>query len=137
LSDPAAARSLVERLVAALNDRSVEAVLDLVGDDVAFDPPLGGRVVGREAVETALIHRLRCWRETLSDLVVMATEDGFRASAEFTARGTYEATDAGMPAADGQRYSLAGGLFVEIDDGRIVRVTEHRNVSLWMAQLAG
>jgi steroid delta-isomerase-like uncharacterized protein len=130
------ARVLADRLVSALNDRSVAAVLALVDDDVAFDPPHGARAVGRDPVETALIHRFRCFRETLSDLVTMASGDGARACVEYTARGTYEASDAGLPAADGQPYSIAGALVVEVDDGRISRITDHRNMSLWAADLA-
>jgi steroid delta-isomerase-like uncharacterized protein len=131
------ASSLAERLVAALNDRTVEGVLALVGDDVAYDPPHGHRSVGRDSVETALIHRFRCFRETLSDLVVMVAGDGFRASVEYTARGTYDASDDGLPAASGQSYSVAGILVVEVDDGRITRITDHRNTSLWAAALSG
>ena len=57
----------------------------LVDEDIAYDPPQGARSIGSNAFETALIHRFRCFDEDLSDLQVLGSEDGFRASAEFNA----------------------------------------------------
>jgi GNAT superfamily N-acetyltransferase len=53
----------------------------------------------------------RCYRERLSDIVVMASPDGTRAAAEFTVNGTYLATDEGLPEARGQTYVLPAGGF--------------------------
>ena len=46
-----------------------------------------------------LAHMDRCYRERLTDIVVMASADGSRAAAEFVVDGTYLATDAGLPPA--------------------------------------
>ena len=77
----------------------------------------------------------RSYRETIRDLVVMATPDGRRAAAEFVVDGTYLATDAGLPEARGQTYSLPAGAFFECRDGRIARVTNWYNLQDWLRQV--
>jgi steroid delta-isomerase-like uncharacterized protein len=49
--------------------------------------------------------------------------------------GSYLATDEGLPEANGQRYSLPAGIFFEIDDGLISRVTTTYNLNDWIAQV--
>jgi steroid delta-isomerase-like uncharacterized protein len=79
----------------------------------------------------------RCYRERLEDLVVMASDDGRRAAAEFTVQGEYLAADAGLPPARGQRYVLPAGAFLALDaDGRISRVTTYYNLADWIAQVS-
>ena len=46
------------------------------------------------------------YRETITGLAIMVDATGRRAAAEFVVEGEYLATDAGLPAARGQRYSL-------------------------------
>ena len=41
----------------------------------------------------------------------------------------------GLPPANGQRYSLSAGIFFEIDDGLISRVTTYYNLADWIAQV--
>jgi steroid delta-isomerase-like uncharacterized protein len=66
----------------------------------------------------------------------MAGQGGGRAAAEFTVHGTYLATAEGLPEAKGQRYSLPAGIFFEVDDGLISRVTTYYNLAEWTAQVA-
>ena len=51
-------------------------------------------------------------------------------------RGNYLLTRQGFPEAGGQSYSLLAGVFFEIDDGLISRVTEYRDLAAWKAQLS-
>lgn len=53
----------------------------------------------------------RCYREELTDMVVMVNEDGTRGAAEFIVNGTYLSTDEGLPEANGQTYRLPAGAF--------------------------
>jgi steroid delta-isomerase-like uncharacterized protein len=69
-------------------------------------------------------------------MVIMVSEDGRRAAAEFTVRGSYLKTDEGLPPADGQTYSLPAGTFFEVEDGKITRVTTHYNLNDWIAQVS-
>ncbi len=136
MADPAETRRLIERYIEALNDRSVSGVLSLLAEDVAHDPNQDRRRIGRQAFEAALIHRLRLVRETASDLVVLVSDDGHRASAEYTLRGTYLETGEGLPPATGQTYSLPGAAFFEVDEGRISRVSEYLNLNEFVRQVS-
>ena len=78
----------------------------------------------------------RCYRERLTDLVVMASSDGRRVAAEYKVHGEYLVADDGLPAAHGQRYLLPGGAFFEVADGRIRRVTNYYNLQDWLAQVS-
>ena len=129
-------RALIARYFEAFNARSITGMLDLLDEDVVHDVNQGGRRIGREAFENFLIHMARCYRETVSDLVVLTEESGLRAAAEYTVRGTYAETDDGLPAARGQAYALSGGSFFEVEDGRIRRVTTYYNLEGFIAQVS-
>ena len=128
---------LVRRYYGAFDRGDWPGMLALLSDDVAHDANQGGRATGREAFARFLDHMARCYREALRDVVVMASEDGARAAAEFTVHGTYLTTDEGLPEARGQGYVLPAGAFLEVRDGRIARVTTHYNLRDWIRQVGG
>jgi steroid delta-isomerase-like uncharacterized protein len=121
----------------AFNRGDREAMLALLTDDVAHDVNQGGRETGKDAFRRFLAHMDRCYREQLSDIVVMVSADGSRAAAEFVVSGTYLATDEGLPPARGQTYRLPAGTFFALRDGRIARVTTCYNLKDWVAQVEG
>jgi steroid delta-isomerase-like uncharacterized protein len=127
--------ALVQRYLDAFNARDVQGMLACLHEDVAHDINQGGREVGRENFRWFMAARNRHYREELSDIVVMANEAGNRAAAELTVRGTYLETVEGAPTASGQHYSLAAGIFFEIDDGLISRVSAYANRADWIAQV--
>ncbi len=90
---------------------------------------------GAEAFRAFNAHMTRCYRENLTDIVVMAADDGSRAAAEFTVNGTYLATDEGLPEARGQTYILPAGTFFTLRAGRISRVTTYYNLADWLRQV--
>lgn len=126
---------LVLAYYAAFNRGDREAMLALLTDDVAHDLNQGAREVGRDAFAAFMARMDRCYREQLRDIVVMASPDGVRASAEYVVHGAYIADDEGLPAANGQTYVLPGGAFFDIRDGRIARVTNYYNLQDWIAQV--
>jgi steroid delta-isomerase-like uncharacterized protein len=126
---------LIRAYYDAFNRGDVAAMLALLTDDVAHDVNQGGREVGREAFAAFMARMARCYRERLRDIVVMASGDGSRAAAEFVVDGTYLATDEGLPEARGQTYSLAGGAFFAVRDGRIARVTNWYDLQDWLRQV--
>ena len=130
-------RTLIEAYYAAFNAADWDAMLALLDEDVAHDINQGGREIGREKFRWFLAQMARHYREELSDIAIMVDEGGSRAAAEFTVRGTYLSTAEGLPAANGQGYSLPAGTFFEIDDGRISRVTTFYNLADWIAQVGG
>ena len=133
------AATTIRAYYAAFNARDTEAFLGLLTEDVIHDISQGGREAGRTAFRRFMGHMDRCYKETLTDLVVMASPDGRRAAAEFVVHGTYLATDPGVPAgtapARGQTYSLPAGAFFELRDGKVSRISNHYNLGDWIAQV--
>lgn len=132
----AATIALLERYYAAFNAGDWQAMLDCLADDVAHDTNQGSRQSGKTAFTAFLGHMERCYRERLTDIVLMASEDGARAAAEFVVHGQYFATDEGLPEAAGQTYVLPAGAFIAVADGKITRLTMYYNLADWTAQVA-
>lgn len=134
-SPEAAAVALVKTYYATFNRGDREAMLALLTDDVVHDINQGGTETGRAAFRAFLERMDRCYREQVTDLVVMATADGCRAAAEFVILGAYLAADEGLPPATGQSYRLPVGAFFELRDGRVARVTNYYNLGDWLRQV--
>ena len=127
--------ALIRAYYDAFNAQDVERFLSLLTDDVAHDINQGGREVGRDAFRRFLAHMNHCYRETITDLIVMTGADGSRAAAEFTVDGTYLRTDEGLPEATGQRYRLPAGAFFTIRDGKVARISNTYNLQDWLSQV--
>ena len=132
----AATIALLERYYAAFNAGNWQAMLDCLADDVAHDTNQGSRQSGKAAFTAFLRHMERCYRERLTDIVLMASDDGARAAAEFVVHGQYVGTDEGLPEAAGQTYVLPAGAFIAVADGKITRLTMYYNLADWTAQVA-
>lgn len=128
---------LLRRYYDAFNAEDWEGMLALLSEDVLHDLNQGEREVGREAFRRFLARMKGSYREQLSDIVLLAAPDGARAGAEYVVRGTYLATDGGLPQARGQTYTLPGGAFFEVRAGKIARVTNYYNLHDWLRQVAG
>ena len=120
----------------AFNAQDMERFFALLTDDVVHDINQGERQVGKQAFATFMDHMNRCYREELTDMVVMANDEGTRAAAEFIVNGEYLATDEGLPEANGQTYRLPAGAFFEIRDGKVARVTNYYSLPDWIAQVS-
>lgn len=140
------ATALVLDYYAAFNRGDWAGMLALLHEDVVHDLNQGGREIGRDAFDAFLGRMARSYREQLRDIVVLASQDGLRAAAEYVVHGEYVADDAGLPPARGQRYVLPGGAFFEIalaksdanpaNELRIARVTNYYNLQDWIAQVS-
>lgn len=128
---------LITAYYAAFNAGQAAAMLDLLTEDVVHDINQGAREAGREKFARFLDHMNVSYRENLTDIIVMASADGTRASAEFVVHGEYLHTDPGLPEAKGQRYVLPAGAFFDIRDGLIARVTNYYNLEDWVKQVGG
>lgn len=129
--------ALVGRYYAAFNAGDNDAMLACLADDIAHDINQGARQTGKAAFRDFLAHMDRCYRERLDEIVVMASDDGTRAAAEFVVHGAYLATDEGLPEAQGQTYVLPAGAFFSLSDGQITRVSVYYNLADWIAQVGG
>jgi len=127
---------LIEKYYASFNDGDMTTFLDLLSDDVIHDINQGKREIGREAFRQFMACMNNNYRETIGDLVVMATADGSRAAAEFTVTGEYLRHGPGQPEALGQKYELQAGAFFAIRDNKIARVTSYYNLEDWIAQVS-
>ena len=128
---------LIGRYYAAFNAGDWNGMLDALSDDVVHDINQGKRETGKPAFRAFLAHMERCYREQLRDIVVMASADGTRGSAEFVVHGEYLSTDEGLPPAHGQKYVLPAGAFFDLRGGKIARVTNYYNLPDWTAQVVG
>lgn len=129
------AAELIAAYYDAFNKGDMTTFLSLLTDDVAHDINQGERQVGKQAFAAFMDHMDRCYRENLTDMVIMISTDGSRASAEFVVNGEYLATDEGLPEANGQKYVLPAGAFFDIRDGKVARVTNYYNLNDWIAQV--
>ena len=125
---------LVLAYYAAFNRGDREAMLALLHDEVVHDLNQGARETGKPAFAAFMQRMDASYREQLRDIVVLASQDGDRAAAEYVVHGEYHSTDEGLPPANGQKYVLPGGAFFEIRDDRIARVTNYYNLQDWIAQ---
>lgn len=121
----------------AFNAGDVAGMLACLSDDVAHHVNEGQIRVGKEKFAEFCAHMNRCYRETLTDMVIFEAQGGTRAAAEYIVNGTYLETDAGLPAASGQSYRLPAGSFFDLKDGKITRVTTYYNLADWVKQVSG
>jgi steroid delta-isomerase-like uncharacterized protein len=128
--------ALIEHYYASFNRGDWAAMLDCLAEEVVHDLNEGRRETGLDAFRAFLVRMERSYDEQLRDIVVCATADGTRAAAEYVVHGSYNATDEGLPKAQGQMYVLPGGAFFAITQGRIARVTNYYNLQDWLIQLS-
>jgi steroid delta-isomerase-like uncharacterized protein len=126
---------LIETYYATFNAGDRESMLALLTEDVAHDINQGATEVGRETFRLFLERMDRSYREQVTELTVMAAQDGTRAAAEFYILGTYVNTDEGLPPATGQTYRLRVGAFFDIRDNKVARVTNYYNLEDWIRQV--
>ncbi|WP_422371115.1 ketosteroid isomerase-related protein [Hoeflea sp.] len=127
--------ALIRRYLDAFNAKDSDGMLACLTEDVAHDINQGEREIGKEKFRWFNARMSRHYDEELGDIAIMVNDSGNRAAAEFTVRGTYLSTDEGLPEANGQRYSLPAGIFFEVDDALISRVTMCYNLTDWIAQV--
>ena len=119
----------------AFNRQDMDAFLALLHDEVVHDINQGERQTGKAAFASFMDHMNRSYKENLTDMVIMVSEDGQHASAEFIVNGEYLKTDEGLPEANGQKYVLPAGAFFDLRDGKVSRVTNYYNLNDWIAQV--
>lgn len=119
----------------AFNRQDMDAFLALLHDEVVHDINQGERQTGKAAFASFMDHMNRSYKENLTDMVIMVSEDGKHASAEFIVNGEYLKTDEGLPEANGQKYVLPAGAFFDLRDGKVSRVTNYYNLNDWIAQV--
>lgn len=131
----AATIDLITRYYAAFNTGDMNTFISLLSDHVVHELNQGAKESGKHAFIRFMERMNRCYRERTTDLVVFANAAGTRAAAEYTVNGMYLTTDEGLPPAKGQTYTLPGGAFFTVANGKIERVTNYYNLRDWLAQV--
>jgi len=128
--------ALIRRYYAAFNRGDTEGMLECVADGLIHDVNQGERRIGKPRFHAFCARMSHHYKENLRDIVILASEDGRRAAAEFNVHGQYLVTEPGLPDAKGQSYALPGGTFFAVDNGRITRVTTYYNLTDWIMQVS-
>ena len=126
---------LISEYYLRFNSGNRPSFLELLTEDVIHDLNQGNREIGKSVFKTFLTRMDRCYREQISDIRICTSADGKHAAAEYIVKGTYLSQDDGLPPATGQTYTLPGGAFFEIRDGKIARVTNYYNLQDWLSQI--
>lgn len=128
-------KNLIETYYQRFNDADYGGMVELLSDDVLHEPSQGAPRRGKDEFRGFLRHMEDCYSERVIEPVILYSQDGRRAAAEFMLEGRYLKTDDGLPPATGQVYRLRVGAFFEIENGRIRRVSNHYNLREWLRQI--
>jgi steroid delta-isomerase-like uncharacterized protein len=128
--------TLIRDYYAAFNAGDESAFMALLTEDVAHDINQGERETGKAAFAAFWARMSLCYKETITDIVVLTEPDGGRAAAEFVVHGEYLAADEGLPPAHGQKYVLPAGAFFTIRDGKVARISNYYNLPDWLKQVS-
>jgi steroid delta-isomerase-like uncharacterized protein len=123
-----AAHALIARFFEAFNAQDRDALMGLVSEDIVLDCHPQHREWGLEALEAVFSRGQNTFREHVFDIEIMTNVDGTRAAAEYTVLGVPVGDDGEELEEVPQSYRFSGGLFFEIRDARIGRLSPLRNV---------
>ena len=130
------AKEVIEQYFATFNAGDIDGMLACLSDDVAHHVNEGQIRAGKDKFRAFCNHMSRCYRETLTDMVIFEAQSGSRAAAEYIVNGTYLETDDGLPQAKNQTYRLPAGSFFSLEGGKITRVVTYYNLADWTAQVS-
>ena len=125
-------KEIINKYFEAFNKGDVTGMLSLLDESVIHEANQGKTRHGKKAFEDFLAHMNHSYKEEIKDLVVMVSENGVNASAEFMVHGTYLKTDSGLPEAKNQKYVIRAGSFFEAANNKITRVTTFYNLPHWI-----
>lgn len=116
----------------AFNARNWNDMLALVDENIRHEPNQGTPRIGKKLFTEFMQHMDESYSETLKDMVLFSSTTEGRIAAEFVVHGTYKKAEEGLPPAHGQAYVLPAAAFLEVQNGKITRVTTYYNLELWI-----
>ncbi len=125
-------RELINAYYSAFNRKDIESFLSLLTEDVEHHVNQDKVQSGKDAFRDFMGIMDAHYDEQVDDLVVMVSDNGERAAAEFTIKGVYKKTQAGLPVAKNQKYKIPVGAFFTIRSGKIARITNYYNLNEWI-----
>jgi steroid delta-isomerase-like uncharacterized protein len=127
-------RQIVESYYQAFNKKDYASMFALVADDVVHEPNQGTPRHGKALFEKFVAHMDVCYREQLTNFVYYESPDqaGY-AAVRFVVNGVYLKGEEGLPVAHGQSYVLPAAAFLEVQNGKIKKVSTFYNLEEWIA----
>lgn len=114
------------------NQQDREGMLSLVHPDKRHEPNQGEARLGKEKFSEFIKQMDEAYEEQLSDMTFFTEASGSKVAAEFVVNGLYKKADKGFPPAHNQPYKLPAAAFLEVKDGKIIRVTTYYNLQEWI-----
>ncbi len=128
---------VIRRYYETFNSGDRESFLALLNDNIEHGLNQAAPEIGVSAFRQFIQRMDRCYLEQVEELeIFIAEDDPTRGAAEFAIRGTYLATDEGLPAASGQKYFLRVGAFFDVQEGKVSRITNYYNLQEWLRQIS-
>lgn len=128
-------KQLIESYYQAFNQKDDDKFLSLLDEQVIHDINQGHREIGKAKFAAFMQVMHYHYEETIVELVVMVSENGKHAAAEFIVTGKYLKTVDGLPPANNQTYRLPVGAFFTVENQLITRVTNYYNLADWLKQV--
>ncbi len=125
-------KELINAYYSAFNRKDIDSFLSLVAEDVEHHINQGKVEAGKSALRDFMAVMDDHYDEQVEDLVVMVSDDGTRAAAEFHIRGVYKKTQTGLPVAQNQKYFIPVGAFFHVKNGKISRISNFYNLKHWI-----
>ncbi len=119
----------------SFNEKNWDKFFSLLDDNVIHDVNHGAKENSKAVFKKFMDRMNRCYDENISKIVIFTESTGKKAAVEYVVTGTYLETDEGLPAARKQKYSLPGGAFFDIENGKIKRITNYYNLQNWLEQI--
>ena len=127
---------LVEAYYNAINQKNMDLLYSLLANNVIHDINQGDTEQGLNKFKAFMEAGNNSFDEKLNNIVIMTSQDGTYAAARWIDHGIYYKTEPGLGVdAKNQHYTLTGGHFFEIRNGKIDRVTTYYNATDFMRQI--
>lgn len=127
---------LIETYYSALNSKDMKVLFAIMDPNVTHDINQGPSEQGIDKFKQFMENANRSFDEKLSNIIILVSDDGKYASARWIDHGIYFKTypDMGI-AASNQIFTVPGGHFFEIRNGKLSRVTTFYNNNDFKTQL--
>jgi steroid delta-isomerase-like uncharacterized protein len=128
--------NLVKTYFEALNKKDMNLFFSIMDSNVEHDIDDGSVEHGIGKFKVFMQKGADSFNEKLDNIVIMVSDDGKYAAARWIDHGVYYKDYAGLDVrASNQKYTLPGGHFFEVRDGKISCVATYYNATDFMKQI--
>lgn len=127
---------LIKTYFDALNRKDMDRYFSIMDANVIHDINQGESEQGLEKFKIFMEKSNASFDEKLNNIVIMVSDDGKYGAATWMDHGVYVKDYPGFEVkAKKQNYTLSGGHFFEIRNGKLYRVTTYYNATDFMKQI--